>query len=113
MSGKDIVAAIEPIVPIAHNEFVKGSAPELPWCVYRDIDPDWLYADDTNHSVTHNWQVMLYQRSSDPDLERRIHLALVAAFEAVGVSPDTYLESEDCVVVTYEFTETEGFDNGC
>ena len=102
-----IVDTVSPLVPIAYMCWPVGDAPSLPWAVYTD-DPDGMGADMECYSVSHSWDVELYERESDSSLEKAVYDALSAQYGHVEPPVGTWVESEGCYMCSYRFSEIEG-----
>ena len=110
MAHSDVYACVSAVVPCRHMEWPDDSAPALPWAVYTCED-DPIVADDFQMAVTHRWTVELYEKRRDAELERELGDAIVAAFGNY-TKRESWIASQDCLMVTYDFREIEGEDHG-
>lgn len=105
MSAKDVVSAVRSAgLPIAHVAWPVGSAPALPWCVYLVDEDNSLSADDTRYCALTRWRVELYTKQGDDSSAPALDKALIEAFGDY-YKEETWVESEACVLTSYEFTE--------
>lgn len=103
MARKEVQAAISPILPCAHMAWRKGSAPNLPWCVFYEDDMGGFYADGEISSITH-WTLELYQEYCDSAIEKQIEEAIVSNFSPFS-RYETWVEEEGAILTVYQFTE--------
>ena len=91
-------------IPIAHIAWPKGKAPDLPWAVYR-LDSNMAFeADNVNYVENPRWEVDLYQKSTDQELEHVIEEAIAMEFGPYSKS-ETWLSDENCHATVYLFRE--------
>lgn len=110
MSHADVYECVSGVVPCRHMEWPAGTAPALPWAVYTCED-DPIVVDDFQIGVIHRWTVELYEKRRDAELERQLGAAIVAAFGNY-TKREVWIESQDCLMVTYDFREIEGENYG-
>ena len=107
MRRKDIFDALSASgIPVAHYCFPENAAPPLPWCVfYADMDGTF-YADDERHYEAPQWTVELYERNADDQVES----ALEACIASLGTysKVEAWLETENCLVITYMLKNMKG-----
>lgn len=107
MSAEAVVAAVSGAgVPIARLAWPLGSAPPLPWCVFRLDDDAKLDADGGRWASYPRWAVELYLDPSDGETEGRVEAAIAAAFGDYRKT-ETWVGSEGCAMATYTFTDFE------
>ena len=94
-------------IPVAHMAWPKGSAPELPWCVFYLDDAKALFADDDFRCRHGTWACELYQESASSETEEAVEKAIHDAFGGYDKA-ETWVESEDCLMTVYRFTVVEG-----
>lgn len=107
MSAEAVVSAVRGAgLPIARLAWPLGSAPELPWCVFRLDEDAKLNADGARWASYPRWAVELYQRSSDAGTERKLEEAISASFGDYD-KREAWVEGESCFMTTYTFTDFE------
>lgn len=110
MSHRSVYQAVSSVVPCAHIEWENGSAPEMPWATY-DGDSDAVWAGDEQIAVRHKWTVELYEKRRDAAVEKELGDAIRAAFGGYD-RRESYISSEKCLMVAYDFEEIEGDFDG-
>ena len=110
MSHADVYACVSEVVPCRHEQWPDDTAPELPWAVYTG-ESSPIVMDDTQEGVIWDWTVELYERRRDAQLENNLGAAIIAAFGNY-TKREVHIESEDCLMVTYDFRQIEGDNNG-
>ena len=103
---KNLVAAVEQHVPCAHLMWPAKAAPELPWAVYTD-EPKGFGADNANWADKHVWEVELYEKELDLELEEALLETLRGIYGYVEPPTTTWIESEGCARTLYRFAEIE------
>ncbi len=105
MSAEKVVSAVAAAgLPVARVAWPEGSAPPLPWCVFLVDEDRGVAADDGRWCPVVRWRVELYSRQGDEEAAAALDSAIGAAFGAY-VKQETWVESEACVLTSYEFTE--------
>ena len=105
-ASEKLVAAVVEHVPCAHICWPKGGAPDLPWAVYSD-EPDGKGADNDNWVVRHHWEVELYEKYVDVELEDALFETLRGVYGYVEPPDTQWIESEGCARTLYRFSELE------
>lgn len=106
MARADVQECVSTVVPCRHMAWTIGSAPELPWAVFYG-ERTILAADGDTYTINHRWTVELYEKHANGELERQLLDALRARFGAVQPSSETWIESENCLMTVYRFSEIE------
>lgn len=75
--------------------------PAMPYGVYFDDYTDNFEADDIAYAVIRHFNIELYERQRDPDLEGRLEKILTAA-DLYWDKDATYIDSERFYQVAYE-----------
>lgn len=75
--------------------------PAMPYGVYFDNHTSNFEADDIAYAVIRNFNIELYVRQRDPDLEGRLEDILTAA-ELYWDKDATYIDSERFYQISYE-----------
>lgn len=101
-----LVSAVTEHVPCTHMCWPKGGAPELPWAVYTD-EPSGKGADNENWVVRHRWEVELYEKHVNSDLEEALFETLCGIYGYVEPPETQWIESEGCARTLYRFSELE------
>lgn len=109
MGHARVYATVSPVVQVSHMDW-HGHAPPLPWAVYHGEDSPYR-ADNGQFAVKHSWTVELYERVRDSELEQRLGAAIRDSFGSYRRN-ETYVESEECLMVSYYFSEIEGEFDG-
>lgn len=109
MSHKSVYACVNDVVPCCHMKWRKEDIPPLPWAVYTGEEFP-IRADNGTAAVRNDWTVELYEHSRDAELERKLGEAIRAEFGSY-VKRETWVESEDCLMVTYDFSEFERIED--
>lgn len=86
------------------------SAPNLPWATYEGHD-DAIWANNHRIAVRHEWTVELYEKRRDRELEEALGESIAAAFGGYDRN-ESWVESEQCLMVAYYFSEIEGEFDG-
>lgn len=87
--------------PVAYHHFKVGTAPGLPFVVYlAEIQP--IGADNTVYQQIARVRVELYTDRKDPEAERRVRAALLAAGMYPNPAGETYIDSEKMYMNVYE-----------
>lgn len=106
MTPSKVVSTVKSCgIECAHLAFPEGSAPALPWAVYYLDYTDNLHADNSTWDSKPYWIVELYEKTKDVDLELSIAQAIEEAFMSPPSMEETWIESENCRMTTYRFTE--------
>lgn len=106
MSHKDVYDCVSQVVPCRHMEWsLEEDVPPLPWAVYTGEEFP-IRADDSTLAIRNAWTVELYEHARDAELERRLGEAIRAEFGSY-VRRESWVKSEDCLMVAYEFQEIE------
>ena len=107
MSAEAVVAACAAAgLPCVNMVWPIGSAPDLPWCVWRLDYTDGFDADDTVYARASRVVVELYERSMDASLEAALEASIAAAFGPFSKS-QSWAADEGCLVTYYGFTDIE------
>lgn len=107
MSAVDVVAACEAVgLPCACMAWPVGSAPPLPWCVWRLEYTDGFDADDLVYARTDRIVLELYERSMDASLEAALEASISATFGPYSKS-QSWVYDEGCVLTSYGFTDIQ------
>lgn len=105
MSRKDVFQTVKAVVPCAFMAWPEGSAPEPPYAVFID-DPETFAADDDTYAVAHTWDVELYEKSPDQELEQKLEKALRERFGTV-YREEIWIEDENVMETVFSFSQTE------
>lgn len=107
MGAQAVVAAVRSAgLPVARLAWPLGSAPPLPWCVFRLDEDAKLDADGGRWASFPRWAVELYREPSDAESEGKVESALAAAFGDYRKT-ESWVESQGCAMSTYTFTDFE------
>ncbi len=107
MSYQEVYGTVSAVLPCAHMAWREGQAPQLPWAVYYLDDQSGFNADNTTYVGKHRWCVELYQKAMDLELQEELEAAILAAFSPFE-KYESWVESENCLMTTYYFTELKG-----
>lgn len=110
MGHAKVYQVVSAVVPCAHMAWVDDSAPNLPWATYHGDDID-VWSDNSRTAVRHNWTVELYEKRRDKVLEQALGNAIEAAFGGY-TRRESWIESEQCLMISYDFDEIEGEFDG-
>lgn len=86
-------------IPFAFHHW--ENPPKMPYGVYFDDYTDNFEADDIAYMTIRHFNIELYVRQRDPDLEGRLEDILTAA-DLYWDKDATYIDSERFYKVTYE-----------
>ena len=89
-------------LPGTYDAWPLGQSSPLPWFVYRDAKGGEVFADDSNYTKMHRYEVDLYQRERDPEVQETFETAL----KSIGpyACTDKWVSSENCKVISYSVT---------
>ena len=68
-------------VECAHMAWPEGSAPELPWAVWRLDSETGFFADDGKYAGAGTYAVELYERACDEGLHARIEKVVMTTWQ--------------------------------
>lgn len=112
MSHKTVYECVSGLVPCRHMEWsLEDDVPPLPWAIYTGEEHP-VCADNSTLAVRNDWTVELYEHARDAALEKALGEAIRAEFGNY-TRRESWVKSEDCLMVTYEFHEIERIDNDC
>ena len=106
MSHADVQKCVSAVIPCTHLAWPTGKAPVLPWATFILDDSAGMYADNAKYATVNDWAVELLEESRDAGVESALEAALTEAFGPCEVT-EAWVEDEQCVQVTYRFTEIE------
>lgn len=110
MSHKSVYECVSEVVPCRHMSWsIEDQAPALPWAVYTGEEFP-IVADNKTVATRNDWTVELYEHSRDAKLERRLGEAIRAKFGNY-VKRESWVKSQDCLMVTYDFSEFERIED--
>jgi hypothetical protein len=97
-------ALLESGFPGTHMAYPLGEAPALPWWCYSEVSDGRLVADGENYAELPRFEVQFLQRERDPEARA----AMESAIAAIGPfrRSESWSESENCLITTYDFTYT-------
>lgn len=100
MTYQELEQLLTPLgIPFKFHHWEKP--PAMPYGVYFDDSTDNFAADDIAYVVIRNFNIELYVRQRDPDLEGRLEDILTAA-DLYWDMEATYIDSERFWQVAYE-----------
>lgn len=112
MSHRKVYECVSRFVPCRHMEWsLEEDVPPLPWAIYTGEEHP-VCADNSTLAVRNDWTVELYEHARDAEIEKALGEAIRAEFGNY-TRRESWVKSEDCLIVTYEFHEIEGVDNDC
>lgn len=112
MSHRSVYECVNAIVPCRHMEWsLEEDVPPLPWAVYVG-EQFPICADNGTLATRNDWTVELYEHSRDAELEKALGKAIGAEFGNY-TRRESWVKSEDCLMVTYEFQEIERIEDDC
>lgn len=106
ISGRDdIVTVLNGIsyelgMPCVYSHFEAGVT--YPAIAYIGAGQEQMQADGTTYWRSNTYQVELYFRKKDEDLEKSIEDAFIAGGWKFGKSDDAYLDDEGVYVIFYD-----------
>ena len=110
MAHADVYSTVSSVVPCAHMAWTDRSAPDLPWATYSGSD-EAIWAGDARIGVVHRWTVEHDEKRRDRELEEALGDAIAEAFGGYD-RDESWVDSEQCLMVTYDFSEIEGDFDG-
>lgn len=109
MGSKELYAAVTSCgIPCRRNDWGDEKPPKLPWAVYTCEDTPYA-SDNRTYGVKHYWTVELYEDRHNKKLEDELYAALEEAF-GPSTRREVWVNSQKCLMVTYDFAEIETFE---
>lgn len=95
-----VYSTLSEVCPGAYLAYAPGSAPPLPWFVYKRRRGGETFADNDNYAQFCNYRVELFFKEHDPylisDFEEALHrLGTYTLYDA------DYLDTEGCLMHDY------------
>ena len=87
-------------IPVAYGFHTKEVDP--PYMAYIGNGQDQFEADNGYYTTQDRWQVELYFKRKDPELEKRVEALLLSNNYKYSKSEDVYIENEDVFVIYYD-----------
>lgn len=85
--------------PVAYNAWPEGKAPALPYICFLIAYSNNFAADDVVYYPIGHYQIELYTRYKNPEVEGKVEQALSSYF---WEKTETYLDTERCFQILYE-----------
>ncbi len=102
MSFDDVMDLIRQMnLPFAYDHFNEGSAPALPFVIFRFPNSNNFSADGKVYQKIDVLNIELYSNKKDPLLETRIE-RILDAYELFYEKSETFIESEKMYQVLFE-----------
>lgn len=89
-------------VPLAFMAWPSGSAPPLPWAVYRLDEDAAMYADGERWFDASRWALELYEAAPDQGTESAVESSVRSAFGDFS-KQEAWIDEENCLMTTYTF----------
>lgn len=85
-------------IPVRYDHFDYEVKP--PYLCFWSTGRSYILADDTAYIKLHDYEIGLYVKEKNPELEEKIEKLLDSA-ELVYQTDETYISEQDVYVITY------------
>lgn len=73
---RDVIAALEEVLPCCQIQWSPKTAPELPYAVLTPLDTNNSHKDNKTHAVIVPYEIAVYQRNRDVPFEKSVQAVL-------------------------------------
>ena len=111
MSHEDVYAVVSKHVPCCHMEWPDDTMPPVPFALYLLDRETPICAGDEQIASKLRWNVELYEKRRDRNLEKALGDSLRKEFGGVQ-REEQWIENDNLLEVVYTFYQIEGDFDG-